>query len=1282
MNRLLLAIGGLLVGLLATLFVAPAMVDWNRYRGILEEEATRFLGREVRVGGRVNLRLLPVPYVQFEQVRVADTQASVGRPLFKAEEFTVWLSIGALLSGAIEARDIELRKPAVTLVLDGKGGGNWASLSPENFRSRFVPARVAFDAVRISGGTLEILAPDGTVKTSFGNINGELSAQALEGPYRLTAAFERGGAAREIRFSTAKATEDGTVHFKGTVRDPSSGISYSLEGDARDVLGDIAVAGQVTARLPLPASLASQEKAAGASSGAAKAAAAGEFDMRAALEGNTRGFTLADLSLSFEQEGRPQLASGSARVDWAEQTDIAVTLHSHWLDLDKIVGAGSGGTPLELAQGVAAALARSLATEGRTRASLTIEQATLGGDVVSNLATVLEYAEGRLNVKSLSAALPGGARLVASGAFEGQAPDLRYAGRVILRGASMTRFAGWVAADQKLSLPLRDGPFNLVGDLSLGSKLVAARNLSFEVGRNVLTGDASWQAGQPQQIMLNLEGSELDLTPVVPAGEEPARALRDLIAALAGVETGAAVRVRPADADIRLRLDRLLVGSTTYRDAVAEMKLAGGSLSIQQLRLASTDGYEVDLKGDVSNLAETAAKGALTGVASAETAQGVAALARLAGLPADLVSASEREAAMAPLRLAGRLQVGLKGPDSYDLMLDGTLAGSRVAGTFRLGRQQAVWRDRPMDFAVSLSNGAARWLLARAVGAGASPATASPAEVRLVLRGLGNLKGGLSTLAAVDADGIDGSYRGSVSLNDKAELGLDGEVTVALADLARGLALAGLPGGAGIDGPVAGKVHVERHGPLLKIASSRFRAGGAEVSGGLAFETRPDATRATGDVKLSHASLQGLFALLAGREGRSRPAAPGQSPWSEAALDLSPVERLAGSQVRLTVGRLAIAPGLEVGDAQVDLTARADGLDLRMSDAGALGGHVSAILALSRAPAGVRMVAEGAITGAKLDRIVAAGASPTALGGLTTSLKVESTALSARGLIVALSGAGEARLAQARLTRWTPAAVGTAVDSVLALQGELPPGALRTALELALQSQGVNIGAQRLAITVTDGVMRVEPLVVAVPQGQLTGKLSVDLDHLLIDGEWRIEGRGAAPVAGARAGTKPELPPVVIRYAGPLASLAGLQPKLDMDALEREVAVRKVEREVAELERLRRLDEQRAGAEAQRQLAERIAAEQRRLEELRRRQQEAADRQAAGLSAPQTTPAAAGGPADAGEKAAAEGQRQDAAGSQPSDDARVPAAAPRPAPAARPNASRRDPFAPMRESNP
>ena len=72
MNNGLLYIAGLISLALAALFAVPYFIDWNGYRGVFEEEATRILGREVRVGSNVNVRLLPSPYVSFEKLRIAD----------------------------------------------------------------------------------------------------------------------------------------------------------------------------------------------------------------------------------------------------------------------------------------------------------------------------------------------------------------------------------------------------------------------------------------------------------------------------------------------------------------------------------------------------------------------------------------------------------------------------------------------------------------------------------------------------------------------------------------------------------------------------------------------------------------------------------------------------------------------------------------------------------------------------------------------------------------------------------------------------------------------------------------------------------------------------------------------------------------------------------------------------------------------------------------------------------------------------------------------------------
>jgi uncharacterized protein involved in outer membrane biogenesis len=104
LNSLVMWIGGLLAAVLAALFAVPLFVDWNGYRGVIEEEASRILGRDVRVGGNINVRLLPTPYLRFEKLRIADISEGASEPLFRADAFTLWLSVPPLLKGDLEVR--------------------------------------------------------------------------------------------------------------------------------------------------------------------------------------------------------------------------------------------------------------------------------------------------------------------------------------------------------------------------------------------------------------------------------------------------------------------------------------------------------------------------------------------------------------------------------------------------------------------------------------------------------------------------------------------------------------------------------------------------------------------------------------------------------------------------------------------------------------------------------------------------------------------------------------------------------------------------------------------------------------------------------------------------------------------------------------------------------------------------------------------------------------------------------------------------------------------------
>jgi len=119
---------------------------------------------------------------------------------------------------------------------------------------------------------------------------------------------------------------------------------------------------------------------------------------------------------------------------------------------------------------------------------------------------------------------------------------------------------------------------------------------------------------------------------------------------------------------------------------------------------------------------------------------------------------------------------------------------------------------------------------------------------------------------------------------------------------------------------------------------------------------------------------------------------------------------------------------------------------------------------------------------------------------------------------------------------------------------------------------------EELTLELAEGQLRTRPIVIESNGERVTGSAAFSLLSLLFESEWRLQQ------LASKEGTpsKPALPPIVVSYRGPLALLDNVEPVINTEALERELAVRKMEHDVETLERLRQLDEARRRSEAER----------------------------------------------------------------------------------------------------
>ena len=525
MNRILLIIGGLLVGILAAAFVAPRFIDWTRYRGTFEEQASRVLGREVRVGGNVNLRLLPTPFIRFEKLRVADSQGSVGEPLFKAEDFTIWLSTGGLAAGRLEATEIELRKPVLTLVMDEKGAGNWASLA-SGTSGGGLPGNIKLNSVRVTNGAVHVFAPGGEERALFERINGEISAETLAGPWKAVGAFASQGRMRDLRVATAAPQPDGTFRIRGTVRAPESGVTLVLDGQVSDFLGKAGFAGELTAdcrcrrfrrlfRPPAnPAKPAARSRPKASSISSLPSA-----PIPLASSCPTCSFRSSRTAGHNWRQGLPASLGGSAPRPDRTGKPLARSRprrRVRWID-----------PPLPILQSFAAGLGDGLPSSGRTTVKFDVDQVTLGGDVVSRAKLEVEKTEAGFAVSSLGASVPGGGRIEGRGAVTGSGDDQAFAAPSVFAAPASPGFLTWATRSPAAAAQARrDGPFSITGDVNLDKSGISGRKLSMQVAGSSLTGDISYRSGQQSELSLALEGTEIDVTPLLDGAPGPIAAVK------------------------------------------------------------------------------------------------------------------------------------------------------------------------------------------------------------------------------------------------------------------------------------------------------------------------------------------------------------------------------------------------------------------------------------------------------------------------------------------------------------------------------------------------------------------------------------------------------------------------------------------------------------------------------------------------------------------------------------------------------------------------------------
>jgi uncharacterized protein involved in outer membrane biogenesis len=1176
----LLIVGLLMVAALTALFAAPVLIDWNAYRGTFEKQATILLGREVRVGGNASLRLLPSPYLHFDNIRIADQTGRFDNPLLRVDGFTLWLSVPPLLRGAIEAREIELDGPDIRLSVDSEGKANWLGLATGETSLPLMPTEVSLASVKITNGRLSITRAGAPPLLAVEGVEGEFAAADLLGPYRFKGKVTHAGAEREVRISTAALAPEHSLKVKVVVRATEGADAVTFDGDILGLDQLPRLAGSLEADLDLGST-----QPAAAASEISKPAGAGRMRVTGRFEADLDRGALTEIAATVDSQGRPQLVTGEIAFSWKQVLAIQARLAARWLDLDHIAGAPAGRGPWTALESYTGRFLSAFASGAEMRVIAAIDQATLGGELVNAITLDARRSPAGIEIAALTADLPGATALEITGLLAEEGGTHTFKGPIRLAGTSLGKLLKWAMPGLAVTGPGTSGFYRLGADASLSPAGVTLERLALEIARSRVGGSLRYVAGAPAALTVALDGDRLDLSDIVT--EAPT------LAGLAGASLdGPSSSAAPAsersiaamalglvlatDAQVALRLGELTTGAGRLENVRLEMSRGSGRIDLGTVAFRTGSQLNVEAKGTMAS-----GDGQIRLRVEAPTPDAVAALDRFLALPEVVRGPALRYVVKAPVRLAGTIgRETAKGQSRSEIALDGSAGGERVTLRLRSDKPFAEIASGQTDLTVTMADSDGRRLLSRLAGiAILEPESATAAADadqapdangvaalvpgELTLRASGVPKDELTTVLRLAAAGATASFEGEARVAGDVWT-TAGRISV-VADSANDVLHAlGITTSRELATTVDASARISAEADRLTIDGLEAVVDGAKVTGtaNVAYaEAEPDLelTLATG-----RASLPGLLAPLlaaapmtieseaeAAVESAAADAEETPSVWSDHPFDFS---LLAGWRARLDLkaGTLALAEGLPLEDAALVARSSADGLVLEQLTGNALGGAVTVEGSLSREVAGASLSIRASMRQAELEELfVDPLGRSTAKGVANADLVLKAKSLSPRGMVAVLEGEGELSIEGGQIEGLSPVMIDQAARRLLLDGGKISAEAIGAAIGESRNAAGFPLGTLRTKLTVADGTIRIAPATAQAPQSALRLEGRIDLDAMRLASDWTMMPKPHSPPLLP-------LPPVTILYEGPVTETRMLVAEADVEALQRDLLARQL----------------------------------------------------------------------------------------------------------------------------
>lgn len=215
MKRALPVVFVILILLVAAVLIGPSLMDWNKYKPQIIEQAKSSAGYDIAIDGDIGLSILPLPQLKIEGLKVAAPRGSQPN-LLTMKQANVSVNLLPLISGEISIDTVRLVNPDIRLEKLADGSNSWMSdklLADQSDTSASEAGvgqsakkeqKVALNKLVIEDGRVSYLDRATGAEQVAEKINLDIKADTLSGPFAVGGKLTYGGKIVEIDAKTER----------------------------------------------------------------------------------------------------------------------------------------------------------------------------------------------------------------------------------------------------------------------------------------------------------------------------------------------------------------------------------------------------------------------------------------------------------------------------------------------------------------------------------------------------------------------------------------------------------------------------------------------------------------------------------------------------------------------------------------------------------------------------------------------------------------------------------------------------------------------------------------------------------------------------------------------------------------------------------------------------------------------------------------------------------------------------------------------------------------------